>query len=177
MFIEKYKVKNIKKGVFIFLLSIILSLIIYFNSNVFENRIIFLFVLGSISIIIFLVILYLNFLLQKQIGKYVELTNADYPDERILFSGKIVDIMFYKPYNRVCTIVDTKGFINTYSTQDRGDILVLFNRYQGDSLTNARIVNTFVPSNNIAITSEEPCLEYSDFMLFCDLKYKKFHKG
>lgn len=62
MFIEKYKVKNIKKGVFIFLLSMILSLIIYFNSNVFENRIIFLFVLGSISIIIFLVILYLNFL-------------------------------------------------------------------------------------------------------------------
>lgn len=109
---------------------------------------------------------------QKQIGKYVELTNADYPDGRILFSGKIVDIMFYKPYNRVCTIVDTKGGINTYSTQDRGDILVLFNRYEGDSLINARVVNTFVPSNNISITSEEPCLEYSDFMLFCDLKYK-----
>lgn len=100
------------------------------------------------------------------------MTNADYPDGKILFSGKIVDIMFYKPYNRVCTIVDTKGFINTYSTQDRGDILVLFNRYEGDSLINARVVNTFVLRNTMSVTDETPCLEYSDFMLFCDLKYK-----
>ncbi len=63
------------------------------------------------------------------------------------------------------------NFFNTYGIAD----------YYGVDTENERI---FLPRNNYfwqfttdTTKVKEPCLEYSDFMLFCDLKYKKFHKG
>lgn len=130
-------------------------------------------VIWCIDLIMYFAMVYSNYALTCDIGKTIELTNADYNDGTIIYSGKIVDIMYYKPYKRVCTIVDTRGFINVSISENRGNTIVLFNRYYGDKLTGDRVVNVLVPKNDVIISDEKECLEYSDFLVFCDLKYKK----
>lgn len=173
MFIDKYRARIKKRGFFTFILLVILGFIVVCNSVEWQAM----SVIWMIVLIIFVIRTLLALRAQKyiktDIGKIVELTDADSGDKTILFSGKIVDVMYYKPYNRVCAIVDTRGYINTRLEQDRGNTIVLFNRYAGETLIGNRIVNTYVPKNDIVISDEKECLEYSDFLVFCDLKYKK----
>ena len=108
---------------------------------------------------------------QKDIGRIIELTDGDYNVEGVLYSGKIIDVMYYRPYKRVATIVDTRGYINTSISEARGNIIVLFNRYCDDELRDNRVVNTYVIKNDVNISDEKECLERSDFLIFCNLKY------
>ena len=159
MFIDKYKARIKRKSFLSLLILVILGFIIVCISVEWQAML----VIWMLGLIIFVIRTLSALSVQKDIGKIVELTNADYNDGIILYSGKIVDIMYYKPYKRVCTIVDTRGYINTRLEQDRGNTLVLFNRYAGDRLTGKRVVNTFVPKNDVIISDEQECLEYSDF--------------
>ena len=166
MFIDKYRARIKKRGFFTFILLVILGFIVVCNSIEWQAM----SVIWMIVLIIFVIRTLLALRAQKyiktDIGKIVELTDADSGDKTILFSGKIVDIMYYKPYKRVCTIVDTRGFINTAISEDRGNTIVLFNRYYGDKLTGDRVVNVYVPKNDVSISDEKECLEYSDFLYF-----------
>ena len=169
MFIDKYKTKIKKKNFFILMLLVILGAIVVCISVEWQTML----VIWMLGLIIFVIRTLSALSVQKDIGKIVELTNADYNDGTIIYSGKIVDIMYYKPYKRVCTIVDTRGFVNSATSENRGNTIVLFNRYYGDKLTGNRVVNVLVPKNDVIISDEKECLVYSDFFVFCDLKYKK----
>lgn len=167
MFIDKYKARIKKRGLFTLLICFLLGIVLFFIFSEWQPILIF----WTTGIIMFTAMLQTIRVTQKEIGKIVELTNADYPDGEVLFSGKIVDIMYYKPYKRLCTIVDTQGYVNTYLSENRGNYIVLFNRYTGEVQIGHRVVNTFVVKNDVNISDEKECLEYEDFKVFCDLKY------
>ncbi len=167
MFIDKYKARIKKRGLFTLLICFLLGIVLFFISNEWQPILIF----WATGIILFTAMVQANRVTQKEIGKLVELTNADYNDGTILYSGRIVDVMYYKPYKRCATIVDTRGYINSSISEDRGNFIVLFNRYAGEAQTGNRIVNTFVVKNDVNISDEKECLEYSDFFVFCNLKY------